>query len=129
MARATRTTRNRKPARLTPATAYAMAKTTARKALGRLVKQGVALQTASRQAAVDAGNAAKDAALARAEEARAKTVETVTQLEKMFEQRVSRAISKLGVPTTKDVRALSRQVAQLQASVDRLNRSRSRAAA
>lgn len=129
MARATRTTRNRKPARLTPATAYAMAKTTARKALGRLVKQGVALQSASRQAAVDAGNAAKDAALARAEEARAKTVETVTQLEKMFEQRVSRAISKLGVPTTKDVRALSRQVAQLQASVDRLNRSRSRAAA
>ena len=129
MARATRTTRNRKPAKLTPATAFALAKSSARKALGRLVKQGVALQSASRKAAVDAGNAAKDAAIARAEEARAKTVETVTQLEKMFETRVSRAISKLGVPTTKDVRALSRQVAQLQASVDQLRRSRARARA
>jgi len=129
MARATRTTRNRKPAKLTPATAYALAKSTARKAFGRLVKQGVALQSASRTAVVDAGNAARDAAITRVEEARTRTVETVTQLEKMFEQRVSRAISKLGVPTTKDVRALSRQVAQLQASVDRLNRSRSRAAA
>jgi poly(hydroxyalkanoate) granule-associated protein len=129
MARTNRTPRNRKPAKLTPATAYAMAKSSARKALDRLVKQGVALQSASRKAAFDAGNAAKDAAITRVEEARSKTVETVTQLEKMFEQRVSRAISKLGVPTTKDVRALSRQVAQLQASVDRLNRSRSRAAA
>jgi poly(hydroxyalkanoate) granule-associated protein len=129
MARATRTTRRKTTAKLTPATAYALARSTARKALGRLVKQGVALRSASRTAVVDAGNAARDAAIARAEEARTKTVETVTQLEKMFEQRVSRAISKLGVPTTRDVRALSRQVAQLQASVDRLNRSRSRAAA
>jgi hypothetical protein len=37
-------------------------------------------------------------------------------------------MSKLGVPTAKDVRALSRQVSQLQASVERLNRSRARAA-
>ena len=64
----------------------------------------------------------------RAVEARTRTVDAVTHLERVFEQRVSKAISKLGVPTTKDVKALSRQVAQLQASVERLSRSRARAA-
>jgi polyhydroxyalkanoate synthesis regulator phasin len=60
--------------------------------------------------------------------ARARTVEAVTHLERVFERRVSRAISKLGVPTSGDVRALSRQVAQLQASVEKLHRARARAA-
>jgi polyhydroxyalkanoate synthesis regulator phasin len=45
----------------------------------------------------------------------------------VFENRVQNAISKLGVPTARDVRALSRQVAQLQQSVDQLRRSRARA--
>jgi poly(hydroxyalkanoate) granule-associated protein len=71
--------------------------------------------------------AAKDAALAGAETAKTRTLETVTSLEKIFEQRVSRAIARLGVPTASDVRALSRQVAELQASVERLKRARARA--
>ncbi len=142
MARKTRTTRTaRKTPKLqlslrNPAQALAFAKASAERAIGNAVKQGVALQVASRKAAIarvhaaqDAAVSVKDAAIARAEEAKAKTVEAVSHLEKVFEQRVSRAISKLGVPSTKDVRALSRQVSQLQASVDRLNRTRSRAAA
>lgn len=98
-------------------------------AFDTFVKQTRTAVKHTRTAALDKAHEARDAAVARAEKAKAKTVEVVSQLEKMFEQRVSRTISKLGVPTTKDVRALSRQVAQLQASVDRLNRSRSRAAA
>jgi poly(hydroxyalkanoate) granule-associated protein len=135
----TRTSRNARTVKatpFTPANALAIARESAQKAIGTIVKQGAALRAASQKAAMaranaakDAANAAREAAMARAEEARAKTVEAVSQLERVFEQRVSRAISKLGVPTTKDVRALSRQVAQLQASVDRLNRSRSRASA
>lgn len=133
MARKTRTARK---IRMTPATAFQKARTTVRKAIGTLAKQAGALQAASREVAIDRVHAARDAAasardtaIARAEEARAKTVSAVNHFEKVFEQRVSRAISKLGVPTTKDVRALSRQVAQLQTSVDRLNRSRSRSRA
>jgi poly(hydroxyalkanoate) granule-associated protein len=129
MARKTRTTRTSKVTKLTPATAISLAKSSVQKAFNTIVKQGSAFQAASRKVAIERAGAAKDAAIATAEEAKAKTVEAVNHLEKMFEQRVSKAISKLGVPTTKDVRALSRQVAQLQASVDRLNRSRSRAAA
>ena len=129
MARKTRTTRNTRVTKLTPATAFSLAKSSALKAFDTIVKQGTAFKDASREVAIERAGAARDAAVARAEEAKAKTVEAVSHLEKVFEQRVSRAISKLGVPTTKDVRALSRQVAQLQASVDRLNRSRSRASA
>jgi poly(hydroxyalkanoate) granule-associated protein len=98
-------------------------------AFDALVKQGAALESRSRRAAMAKAGKARDAACARAEEARAKTVEAVSHLERVFEQRVSKAISKLGVPTVRDVRALSRQVTQLQASVDRLHRARTRAAA
>jgi len=96
-------------------------------AFDTLVRQGAALEASSRRAALASARQAREAAIARAEQARARTREAVTQLEKVFEQRVSRAISKLGVPTTRDVKALSRQVAQLQANVDRLRRSRARA--
>ena len=61
------------------------------------------------------------------DEARAKAVETVSQLERAFETRVTRAMSRLGVPTSREVRALAREVASLKASVQRLSRSRARA--
>jgi poly(hydroxyalkanoate) granule-associated protein len=148
MRRTTRTSRSRKaraPA-VTPARAARTIRASAQKAfeagvqaasgVGQsaagafeaLVKQGAALEARSRRAALAKAEKAREAACARAEEARAKTVEAVSHLEKVFEQRVSRAISKLGVPTAGDVRALSRQVAQLQASVERLHRARARAA-
>jgi poly(hydroxyalkanoate) granule-associated protein len=71
--------------------------------------------------------AARDAVVDRAGEARARTVEMVTQLEKVFEQRVSKAIGRLGVPSAKEVRALSRQVSELKVSVEKLRRARARA--
>ena len=71
--------------------------------------------------------AARDAVVDRAGEARTRTVEMVTQLEKVFEQRVSKAISRLGVPSAKEVRALSRQVSELKVSVEKLRRARARA--
>ncbi|MGE0357828.1 MAG: phasin family protein [Burkholderiales bacterium] len=148
MARTTRTKRPRKartPA-VTPARAVRTIRTSAQKALeagvqavtgvrqsavgafDTLVKQGAALEARSRRAALAKAEKARKAALARAGEARARTVEAVSHLEKVFEHRVSGVISKLGVPTVGDVRALSRQVSQLQASVDKLHRSRARAA-
>jgi len=148
MTRTARSTRSRRTgaAGITPARAARTIRTSAQKALeagvqaasgvrhsavgafDALVKQGAALEARSRRAALAKAEKAREAACARAEEARAKTVEAVSHLEKVFEQRVSKAISKLGVPTAKDVKALSRQVAQLQASVDRLHRARARAA-
>jgi hypothetical protein len=51
----------------------------------------------------------------------------VSKLERAFEGRVTRAMSRLGVPTSREVRVLAREVASLKASVQRLARSRARA--
>lgn len=117
MTRKPSTSRTRKsaPTRLQAARAIAMS------AIGQVRK--------TRDAMMDRAAEAQEAAVARAGEAKTKTVKAVSQLEKLFENRVSIVISKLGVPTTKDVRALSRQVAQLQASVEQLRRSRARSRA
>lgn len=145
MARTSRTRKTR-TASVTPARAARTIRASAQKALeagvqaasgvrqsavgafDALVKQGAALEARSRRMAIAKAEKARKAAVATAEDARAKTVEAVSHLEKVFEQRVSRTISKLGVPTVRDVRALSRQVTQLQASVDKLHRARVRAA-
>jgi poly(hydroxyalkanoate) granule-associated protein len=147
MASRTRTPRTRKTAArpTTPAQALHTIRTSTRKAVeagvqaaagvrrtaigafDSLVKQGAALEAKSRRVAMARANEARDIACARAVEAKTRTVDAMSHLEKVFEQRVSRAISKLGVPTTRDVRALSRQVTQLQASVEQLRRTRARA--
>lgn len=135
MARKTRTTKKSPVMKMDAAAAIAFARTSAKKmidagveAAGNARKSAIAQFRKTRKVALSTANEAREVAMARAEEAKARTVEVVTQLEKVFEHRVSRAISKLGMPTTRDVRALSRQVAQLQASVESLRRSRARAA-
>ncbi|QJR15192.1 phasin family protein [Usitatibacter palustris] len=125
MARKTRTTRKAPIKTMNATQAIAIAKSSARKA----IDAGMVAATSVRKLAIARANKAKNAATASVEEAKTRTVDAVNQLEKMFEQRVSRAIAKLGVPTAKDVRALSRQVTQLQASVNTLRRSRARASA
>ena len=103
-------------------------------AVDKIVKQGTELQAKGRKVAAAKAKEAqarvadvREAVTARADAARTRTMDAVSQLEKVFQNRVQNAISKLGVPTARDVRALSRQVAQLQQSVDQLRRSRARA--
>ena len=103
-------------------------------AVDKIVKQGTQLQAKGRKLAIAKANEARAAVIearetvtARADAARVRTLDAVSQLEKVFQNRVQGAISKLGVPTARDVRALSRQVAQLQQSVDQLRRTRARA--
>ncbi|MGZ5033707.1 MAG: phasin family protein [Usitatibacter sp.] len=104
-------------------------KTSAMGAVDSLMKQGAAFQRSGRKMALAKAHQARNAVAAGAGEARTRTVDAVSHLEKVFEQRVSKVVSKLGVPTAKDVRALSRQVAQLQTSVEQLRRTRARARA
>jgi poly(hydroxyalkanoate) granule-associated protein len=133
---AARTKRTTKTARkaTTAASRLNQIRDNAMAAVENIVKQGQALQARGRKLAVAKAKEAKaavvearEAVTARADEARTRTMDAVSALEKVFENRVSNAISKLGVPTARDVRALSRQVAQLQQSVDQLRRARARA--
>ena len=98
-----------------------------RKSLGRVAATLPARLEQLRDEAFARARAASRAVIERAEEARAGTRQAVSRVERVFEQRVSRAIAALGVPSTRDVRALSRQVAELQQNVEKLRRSRARA--
>jgi len=123
MARTKRTTRTtRKAPRALDrikAVALAQAKT--------LAKQGAALSTRGRKLAVAKARQARAALDDSALLVKSRAAQAVDTFERVFEDRVGRAIGKLGVPTARDVRALSRQVAHLQQSVDQLRRSRARA--
>ena len=46
------------------------------------------------------------------------------KLEQVFEERVSKSLNRLGVPTYNDIQALSKQVDQLNASVQELAQGR-----
>ena len=126
-AKARRNTRKAAPRAVKPARALATLQASARKAIQASARSVVARALEAREAVMARAGAAREAIAARATEARSRTTRAATQLERAFEQRVSTAVSKLGVPTAKDVRALSRQVAELQASVNQLRRSRARA--
>jgi poly(hydroxyalkanoate) granule-associated protein len=53
---------------------------------------------------------------------------TWDKLEQVFEDRVARALHRLGVPTNKDIQSLAKRVEELNDSVQQLTRTRSTAA-
>jgi poly(hydroxyalkanoate) granule-associated protein len=53
-----------------------------------------------------------------------KAQETWDNIEKIFQSRVQKAIHQLGVPTSREINALTRKVEELTASVESLSRSR-----
>lgn len=53
-------------------------------------------------------------------EASGKATQTWDKLEQVFEDRVARALGKLGVPTNRDIQALTKRIEELNASVRKL---------
>lgn len=93
--RTSRNTRTRTPRKAANVAGKVVSlKASALSTMNALLKQGAALQRRSRKLVI-----------AKANEARTRTVDAVSHLEKVFEARVSQVISKLGVPTSRDVRA------------------------
>jgi poly(hydroxyalkanoate) granule-associated protein len=88
------------------------------------MKKGRALRAKTRRAALHRAEEAKSMAIAGAESTKARAAEAVSQLEKVFQHRVSVVLTKMGVPTSQSIRTLTRQVSQLQANVDQLRRAR-----
>ena len=64
----------------------------------------------------------------RVEEARSKAAETLDNLEQIFEERVSRALSRLGIPTRDDFQAIAKNLEELNQSVQALLRSKAKGA-
>jgi poly(hydroxyalkanoate) granule-associated protein len=110
----------------TPLRRFTALQSNARKAIESSTREVLARAVEARNAILTRAAGARDLVATAATDAGARTAKAATRLERAFEHRISTVVSKLGVPTAKDVRALSRQVAELQASVNQLRRARAR---
>lgn len=89
-----------------------------------LLKQGQRLEQKTREAAADTAAAARGAAAAKAREMQQMAGGTWDKLEQVFEDRVARALAKLGIYTQNDVQRLADRVDQLAEAVNRLTAAR-----
>ena len=98
--------------------AYAKAQQEGNKVFDALVREGEAIQANTRKMAED-----------KVQEMATKATGTWDKLEAVFENRVSKALNSLGVPTKADIDALAKRVADLIIEVEKLNGSAPKAAA
>ncbi len=89
--------------------AFAKAQEEGGKLFEKLVEEGEALQGRTRESSVH-----------RIDEVKDKAAGTWDKLEQVFEERVARALERLGIPTREDVRGLSERLDDLTASVKEL---------
>lgn len=85
-----------------------------------LLRQGQALERKTREAAASTAAAARGAAAEKAREVQQIAGGTWDKLEQVFEDRVARALAKLGVYTQNDVQRLAERVDELSEAVNRL---------
>ena len=103
--------------------AFARAQQEGTKLFETLVKQGEHLQDRTKRVATETAAAARGAATAKAKEMQQMAGGTWDKLEQVFEDRVARALSKLGVYTQNDVQRLAVRVDELADAVNKLVRA------
>lgn len=108
--------------------AFARAQAEGTKLFDALIKEGLNLEQSAQQAA-DRADAARESAEARFERARERAAGTWDQLERAFEERVRRALGKLGVPDRDEIAGLRRRVDALTAELRRRDAAATRKAA
>lgn len=108
--------------------AFSRAQAEGMKVFEALVEQGQNLESRTRRAASETATAAAGMAAQKAKEVQQKAGGTWDKLEQVFEDRVARALSKLGVHTQADVERLSKRVETLAEAVNALLESQGRQA-
>jgi poly(hydroxyalkanoate) granule-associated protein len=101
--------------------AFAKAQEEGQKVFNTLVKQGSVLHQRTRSATEEKVGDVTGKVSQMTGEFQKQASEGWDKLEQVFEDRVARALNRLGVPTNKDVAALSRQVEILTAAVSQLS--------
>ncbi len=91
----------------------------------RLVKEGAKMENKGRKMATDTVGGVRGDVESRIDDVRKSAQTNWDKLEKVFEQRVARALSRLGVPTSDEIRELSDRVAELNKRVTELARKQS----
>lgn len=82
-----------------------------------LVRDGLSLEQTARRFAGNRANVMKGAMEGRVDQAKERAADTWDKLEKVFEERVQRALVKLGVPGRDDLNALTERVERLTSAV------------
>jgi poly(hydroxyalkanoate) granule-associated protein len=103
--------------------AFSKAQEEGTKVFEALVKEGVTLQKKTQGLAEDKLGEVTGKMSAMADTVTAKAGQNWDKLEAIFEQRTAKAMSKLGVPTAKDVDALVKRVDELAAKVAKMGGS------
>lgn len=103
--------------------AFSRAQAEGMKMFETLVEQGQHLESRTKRAASETATAAAGIAAQKAKEVQAMAGGTWDKLEQVFEDRVARALSKLGVHTQADVEQLSQRVEALSRAVNELIKS------
>ena len=99
------------------------------KVFDALVKEGKGLEAKTRKLTEDRVGEVTDQVNKAAQSATTKANAAWDKLEQVFEDRVARSLNRLGVPTNKDINALSKQVEELSAAVKALRAKEPKAAA
>ena len=112
--------------------AFAKAQQEGTKLFETLVKEGEGLSAKTRGMAESKINevtgTVSKAATQMSSKAQASANEAWDKLEQVFEDRVARALNRLGVPTQRDVQSLAKRVEELNSSVQALSGTKSPAA-
>ena len=103
--------------------AFSKAQEEGGKVFEALVKEGLNLQRKTQGMAEEKIGEVTGKMTAMADTVTAKAGQNWDKLEAIFEARTAKAMGKLGVPTAKDVQALTQRVDALAAAVARLNKS------
>ena len=102
--------------------AFSKAQEEGGKVFEALVKEGVTIQRKTQAAAEEKISDATNRMASMANDLTSKATGQWDKLENIFEERVSRALKKLGVPTAKDIDALVARIDELNRSVAQLSR-------
>ncbi len=100
--------------------AFAKAQEEGTKVFETLVKEGGSIQMRTRAVAEEKLGEVTDKVTKVAGEVSKQATQSWDKLEQVFEQRVERALNRLGVPTSKEIQALIARVEELNASVQAL---------
>jgi poly(hydroxyalkanoate) granule-associated protein len=101
--------------------AFAKAQEEGGKVFNLLVKEGNSIQKRTMRMTEDKVNEVTSRVAKAADDIQKQANGTWDKLEAVFEQRVERALTRLGVPTNKEIAALTARVEELTASVNKLS--------
>jgi poly(hydroxyalkanoate) granule-associated protein len=104
--------------------AFTKAQVEGTKAYEALVKEGVSFQRKTQSAAEEKISEATQKMTSMATDISSKASGQWDKLENIFEDRVAKALNKLGVPSAKDINALIARIDALNASVQKLSPSK-----